>query len=297
MSDPLRSWNEGETKTRILASIAAMVDESSDEFVVPEKRVATFDNDGTLWTEKPTYVQAAFLIAHWKDVATRDPAKRKVEPYRAAYEDDVEWLGDLRAHLRALERGIRESFVGISPEEYELQVRQFFLEARHPRFGHPFTELGFEPMRELLDHLRANGFKVFVCTGGGRDFVRVVGEDMYGVEREQVIGSAPELEFIDGAMVRTGKLDGPLDDGPGKLVHIYARVGFPPAIAVGNSDGDIEMLASARFAILLRHDDADREYAYDDGATEARELAAAQGWVVASIRDDFARVFASDPTP
>jgi phosphoserine phosphatase len=202
------------------------------------------------------------------------------------------YFADLQAHIEEIVRGVGEAYQGITPEEFDEAAREWFDSARHPRFGVPYTRLTYRPMIELLDLLRGNGFKVFIATGGGRDFVRVVSEDLYAVPREYVIGSAEKLEYKDGKVLRQPELVHPIDDGPGKPVHIYERIGRPPVFVAGNSDGDIQMLEMARFGILVHHDDAEREYSYDAGAEKALEAARRNGWLIVSMQSDFAQVFA-----
>jgi phosphoserine phosphatase len=291
MTDPLPSWNDGAAKRRIVTAVRSMADENADTFVPPTRRLATFDNDGTLWCEKPSYVQAAFLLDRWREMAESDAGLRDTQPWKAAFEGDLAWFADLYGHLPEILKGVVAAHDGITPEAFEEAARSFFATARHPRFGVPYDQLAYRPMRELLDLLRASGFKVFVASAGGRDFMRAVSEEIYGVPRESVIGSSAVLEWSEGRVLRTRALTQPLDDGPGKPVHIYDRLGLPPVLAAGNADGDIQMLELARFGILLHHDDAEREYAYDAGAEKALEAAAAAGWVVVSMRRDFATVF------
>ena len=198
-----------------------------------------------------------------------DPSLAERQPYKALAEGDRAWLAALVEHVPELLRGLGEAFGGITTDAFEAQVRAFFDEVRHPTLGVPYTATGYRPMRELVDLLQAADFRVFICTGGGRDFVRVVGEEMYGIPRDAIIGSAGTLELRDGEIVRGTGIEQPIDDGPGKPVHIFARTGRRPLLAGGNSDGDIEMLEFARFALLVHHDDAEREFAYDAGAENA----------------------------
>lgn len=291
MNDLLPSWNDGAAKRRIVTVVQSMADEGADTFVPPERRVATFDNDGTLWCEKPSYVQAAFLLDRWREMAEADAALRDIQPWKAAFEGDLAWFADPYEHLPEIMEGVVAAHDGITPEAFEEAARKFFATARHPRFGVPYQRLAYRPMRELLGLLRTYGFKVFVASAGGRDFMRAVSEEIYGVPRESVIGSSAVLEWSAGRVLRTRALAQPLDDGPGKPVHIYDRLGLPPVLAAGNADGDIQMLQLARFGILLHHDDAEREYAYDAGAEKALEAAADAGWVVVSMQHDFASVF------
>jgi phosphoglycolate phosphatase-like HAD superfamily hydrolase len=288
--DPLSYWRPGPAKDAILDFVRS-VTEPGDSFVPPSDRIAAFDNDGTLWCEKPAYIQLDFLVRRLAEQAAADSSLKDKQPYRAVVEGDREWLAGMLDHVPELLRGIAEACGGITTDAFEVQVRSFFDEARHPTLGVPYTQVGYRPMVELLRFLEANGFRSFICTGGGRDFVRVVAEQMYAIPREQVIGSATTLALQDGVLIRGAEPEQPIDDGPGKPVHIWSRTGRMPLLAGGNSDGDIEMLTSARFALLVHHDDADREFAYDVGAERALARAAADGWTVASIRSDFADVF------
>jgi phosphoserine phosphatase len=170
-------------------------------------------------------------------------------------------------------------------------VQQFFATATHPTLGLPYTKVGYPPMRELLDMLDANDFTVYICSGGGRDFMRPVSEQMYGIPRERVIGSATTLEYRDGDLYRTKGVEQPIDDGAGKPEHIWTRTGRKPLLAAGNADGDVPMLETARFSILIHHDDANREFAYDTGAEKALAEAAERGWTIVSMQHDWATVF------
>lgn len=289
----LPSWREGATRDAILGFVRS-VTEPGSRFVPARERVATFDNDGTLWCEKPTYVQADFLVRTWKAMATANPGLATRQPYTAVIEDDHEWLGSILKHVPELVQGVGDAFAGITPQAFEQEVREFFRTAEHPTLHVPYTRVAYRPMQELLALLEANGFRVFICSAGGRDFVRAVCEDVYGLARERVIGSSAPLEFRDGGLVRAEGIETPIDDGPGKPVHIWSRVGQLPLFAAGNADGDVEMLSLARFALLVHHDDAEREFAYDAGAERALATAGDRGWTIASMRDDFRTVFGAE---
>jgi len=260
-------------------------------FVASSDRVAAFDNDGTLWCEKPMYPQADFLLRRWQEMAQAHPGKAREQPWKAVAEGDREWLAALLDHVPELTRGVTEAYEGITTEAFEKAVRRFFDTARHPVLGVPYTSLAYHPMRELIDLLWASGFAVYICSGGGRDFVRVVSEEMYGIPRERVIGSGTTLEYRQGKVYRTKGVEQPIDDGPGKPVHIWTRTGRAPLLAGGNADGDVAMLQTARFSLLIRHDDAEREFAYDAGAEQALTEAKERGWTVVSMQNDFATVF------
>jgi phosphoserine phosphatase len=291
MGETLVSWNDGTAKASILAFVRS-VTEPGPGFVAPAERIATFDNDGTLWCEKPMYVQADFVFRRWKQMVQADPTRATEQPYKALVEGDRAWLAALEQHIPELLKGLAEGFGGITATAFDDRVRAFFADAQHPTLGRPYTAIGYAPMRELLDLLRAHDFRVFICTGGGRDFVRLVAEEMYGVPRENVIGSATTLEYRDGELVRTAGVEQPIDDGPGKPVHIWNRTGRTPLIAGGNANGDVPMLETARFGLLVHHDDGEREFAYDTGAEHALAEAATRGWTVVSMKRDWATVFA-----
>jgi phosphoglycolate phosphatase-like HAD superfamily hydrolase len=290
----LAGWNDGTPRSNIIEFVRG-VTEPGPGFVPPAERIAAFDNDGTLWCEKPLYVQADFIFRKWTAMVAADPALAAEQPFKAVVEGDREWLAGMLDHVPELLRGLGAAFSGITTDEFESQVGAFFTDARHPTLGTPYTGVGYQPMIELLVYLEANDFKVFICTGGGRDFVRVVGEEMYGIPRERVIGSGPTAEYRDGAVYRTAGVEQPIDDGPGKPVHIWNRTGRLPLFAGGNSDGDIEMLSAARFGLLVHQDDAAREFAYDTLAERALTEASRRGWTVASMKDDFATIFADAP--
>jgi phosphoserine phosphatase len=289
-ADPLPSWREGATKAAIQAFVES-VSEPGESYVPEDERVATFDNDGTLWCEKPMYVQADFVFRRLREMAEEDPARREQQPWKAVVEGDREWLAGLMQHVPELIRGVTEAYEGITTQAFEQAVREFFAGARHPTLDVPYTQIGYRPMRELISLLQHRGFTVYICSAGGRDFVRPVAEELYGVARQCVIGSATTLEYRDGRLYRTRGVEQPIDDGPGKPVHIWKRTGQMPLLAGGNADGDIAMLECARFGLLVRHDDAEREFAYDTGAERALSEAAGRGWTVVSMANDFATVF------
>jgi phosphoserine phosphatase len=289
-SATLPSWNDGPVKTAVLEFVRS-VTTSGDAFVPPAERIATFDNDGTLWCENPIYVQADFIFRRFKEMVRDNPARAKEQPYKAVVEGDIEWLRDIYAHVPELLKGVGEAFAGITTEAFEQAAQEFFAVATHPTLGVPYTQVAYRPMRELIDLLQANGFQVYICTGGGRDFVRAVSEQVYGLPRDRVIGSATTLEYRDGDLYRTAGVEQPIDDGPGKPVHIWARTGRKPLLAGGNADGDVPMLETARFALLVHHDDAEREFAYEGGAEKALAAAKEHGWTVISMKEDFMTVF------
>ena len=286
----LPSWRDGQARAAIVEFVRS-VTQPGELFVAPSERIATFDNDGTLWCEKPLYIQAEFVFRRWRQMVDEDPAKAEEQPWKAVVEGDQAWLAGVLDHLPELMKGVTEAYAGITVESFEEAVRQFFATAAHPTLGVPYTQLGYRPMRELMSLLRAHEFDVYICSAGGRDFVRPVALEMYGVPRACVIGSATTLEYREGGIYRTKGVEQPIDDGPGKPVHIWTRTGGKPLLACGNADGDVAMLECARFPLLLRHDDDQREFAYNEGADLARTHARDLGWTVVSMRDDFDTIF------
>ena len=299
MAGVLASWHDGPTR----ASIVDFVDRAVRD-VAPEERVAVFDNDGTLWCEKPAYIQLDFLVRRLAEQAAADPSLTENPPYRAAASGDLSWFGDaVTKHyngddsaLKILAGAIFSAYAGITVEEHAQRVGAFFAEAAHPTLNRPYTACGYTPMVELLRYLEDNGFTNYIASGGGRDFMRPVTARMYGIPPERVIGSSVGLDFADGHL-RTTSTPEFLDDGPVKPVRIWGRVGRRPILAAGNSNGDIAMLEYATagpgpsLAVLVRHDDAAREFDYVAGAEKSLELAATKGWLVTSMRDDWATVF------
>ena len=289
-SAALPTWNEGPAKAAILDFVRS-VTVPGDGFVPPADRIVTFDNDGTLWCERPLYIQADFVFRRFMEMVREDPRRADEQPYKAVVEGDRAWLMDVYGHVPELIKGVTEAFGGITTGAFDAAARDFFASAVHPTLDRPYTQVAYRPMLELIGLLEAHHFRVYICSAGGRDFVRAVCEQVYGLSRDRVIGSATTLEYRDGDVYRTGGVEQPIDDGPGKPVHIWARTGRKPLLAGGNADGDVQMLESARFALLLHHDDSEREFAYTDGAEEALAAARARGWTVVTMKDDFATVF------
>jgi phosphoserine phosphatase len=286
----LPSWSQGDAKSAVLEFVES-VTRPGASYVPPAERIATFDNDGTLWCEKPQSVQTEFTLRRWKQMVEADPAKAQEQPYKALAENDQAWLAGLLGHVPELVKGLSEAYEGITVQAFEKAVQEFFATAAHPTLGRPYTKTGYQPMRELLDLLHARGFLVFICSGGGRDFMRPVSEQMYGIPRERVIGSATTVQYRDGELYHTKDVEQPIDDGTGKPEHIWMRTGRKPLLACGNADGDVPMLTTARFSILIRHDDASREFGYDAGAEKALADARERGWTVVSMQHDFRVVF------
>lgn len=296
----LSSWRAGAARQAIIDFVSAAT-AAGPSFVSVADRIATFDNDGTLWVEQPWPAQADFLFHTWAAEARQNPALAPEEPYRAIIEKDDAFFAALLMQdpevVRATEQAVARSWHGTVPSVFDVQVREWLQTVVQPRFGVPYTALVYQPMRELIAYLNQNSFRVFVCSAGGRDFMRVFAEDTWGIFKENVIGTAPEYEFTDGTLRRTDRILGGLSLGPGKPEHIFARTGRMPVFAGGNGDVDIEMLTVSRFALLVNHDDPDREYAYTRGADRSLALAAERGWTVVSMRDDWSTMFPGGVSP
>ena len=290
MADQMQSWTDGQAKTQILEFVRS-VTEPGASFVPARDRIAAFDIDGTLWCEKPMCPQADFLLRRWKEMAQAHPGLARKQPWKAVIDGDQKWLAGVLDQVPELTRGVAEGYEGFTVEAFERAVRAFFDTARHPVLGVPYTRLGYRPMRELIDLLTASEFEVYICSAGGRDFVRVVAGEMYGISRQRVIGSGATLEYRHGQVYRTRGVEQPIDDGPGKPIHLWTRTGRRPLLAGGNADGDAAMLRTARFGLLIRHDDAGREFAYDAGTEKALAKAKERGWTVVSMQNDFKVVF------
>jgi phosphoglycolate phosphatase-like HAD superfamily hydrolase len=300
----LDTWNGGETKSAIVDFVQQVTTEGGPDHVEPALRVAVFDNDGTLWCEKPAYIQLDFLVRCLAEQAAADTSLREKQPYKAAADGDLKWFGDAvtkhyegdDSDIKVLGVAVLSANTAISTEEHAARVNAFFAEAKHPTLGRPYTACGYVPMVELLRYLEANGFTCYIVSGGGRDFMRPVTGPMYGIPPERVVGSSVGLIYQDGSLVTTAQPEF-LDDGPVKPVRIWGRTGRRPIFAAGNSNGDIQMLEYAdtgtgpSLSMLVLHDDAEREFDYTAGAEKALEQAAKSGWTVASIKNDWARVF------
>jgi phosphoglycolate phosphatase-like HAD superfamily hydrolase len=290
----LPSWNEGKTKEAILAFVDEVTTEGQ-QFVPVAERVATFDNDGTLWVEQPMPPQFDFVFGHWAEEIKLDPSLASRQPYKSLVEKDPSFLAGVATQdpdtVAVLLEAFGRSWSGTTPEEFDAQVRGWLKTAKQPKLGVLYADLIYKPMLELLDLLRANEFRIFVCSGGGRDFMRVFAEDTWGIYKENVIGTAAEYNFTDGGIVRGDHALGTLDVGPGKPEHIFAQTGRLPLFAGGNADVDIEMLSSAKFSVIVNHDDDEREFAYVSGAESSFVKANELGWTVVSMKHDWNTVF------
>jgi len=305
VSEPLASWNDGPTKDAVLE----FVERVSAANVQPDERVAVFDNDGTLWCEKPMPIQLDFILRRLVEMAEGDPELRVRQPWQAAYERDLGWFGAVMAehyagddtNVRTLAAGVLAAHGGISVEDFEARAFEFLRTARHPTLGRGYLSCAYGPMIELLGYLESNGFSNYIVSGGGRDFMRPITQQVYGIPRERVIGSATALEYTSdvtgGTIMRKPEADY-LDDGPQKPIRIWSRTGRRPLLAAGNSNGDIQMLDFTRhedkpvLRLLVLHDDGEREFDYTSGAEQALEKADADGWSVVSVKNDWSTVFA-----
>lgn len=298
----LSSWRDGAAKRAILEFV------ERSAFVPAEERVAVFDNDGTLWCEKPMPIQLDFILRRLVEMAEGQPELRERQPWKAAYERDYSWLGALMAehyagddgNVEILAAGILAAYDGMSVDEFDLQSETFLRSAQHPTLERGYLECAYAPMVELLEHLKANGFANYIVSGGGRDFMRPVTQEMYGVPRERVIGSAPRFAYTNddsgGTITHKGAPDY-LDDGAEKPIRIWSRTGRRPLLAAGNSNGDVPMLDFTQHAdkptmrLLVRHDDGDREFDYTSGAEQALDRAEKMDWTVVSVKNDWTTVF------
>ena len=298
----LASWRDGPAKDAILEFVA------NAEGVPVEDRVAVFDNDGTLWCEKPMPIQLDFILRRLVEMAAADASLRERQPWKAACERDHGWFGELMtqhyagddSNVRVLAGGILAAYDGMSVEEFEGRADRFLRGTRHPTLGRGYLECVYAPMLELLDHLTTNGFTNYIASGGGRDFMRPISQDVYGIPRQRVIGSSSALGYTSdergGTITHKAELDY-LDDGPEKPVRIWSRTGRRPLLAAGNSNGDVPMLHFSQHAdkpslrLLVLHDDGEREFAYTAGAEQALERAAVEGWTVVSVKDAWTTVF------
>lgn len=297
--DPLPSWNDGAVKRTLLRFVREASDPASPGFVPAEERVATFDSDGTLIAEKPGYFPVMFLAERARTLAGSHPEWLEQPTLRAVIEDRPGAIGSV--HSWELTGPAAATHTGMTEEEFEGLVRTYLDTARHPKFKSRLTDLVYVPMVELMASLRASGFKVYVCSAGGAGFVRAFSESAYGVPKDMVIGTQVQNEYQvrdgRGVLVRTPVGVEPLCDKAGKPIHIIRHVGRRPVLAFGNSDGDVEMLEFASdppkpsLSLLLRHDDADREFAYDARSERALALAKERGWQVVSVKNDFKVVF------
>jgi phosphoglycolate phosphatase-like HAD superfamily hydrolase len=299
-ADPLPSWNDGPTKQAILSFVKETTDKSSAKYIVPEDRIATFDNDGTLWCEQPV-VELVFTEERLKELAAKDPTLMEKQPFKAALEGDREYFE--KAGMKAVLELVVATHGNMSQAQFETEARDFFKTAKQPKFGVPFAQTAFLPMVELLQYLRANGFQTWICSGGWMDLMRMVTQEAYGIPSQQVIGSSLKEEWVekDGKYV-LWLLPELLSicDHAGKPVNIDLHIGKRPVLAAGNvrTGGDIEMLRYCQgrkgptLQLMVNHDDAVREFAYGEKNHESLDAAKKNGWTVVSMKDNWKRVFA-----
>lgn len=308
MTMALPSWRDTPTRQAILDFVAAVTDQNGPKYVPPHDRVAVFDNDGTLWTEQPAQVQVDFILRRLAAMAEQDASLRRQQPWKAAYEKDFAWFSDvINRHYHGddsltpvLLGGVLKAFEAMTVETFANSAADFLHQFQHPSLHISYMEVTFQPMVELLRYLEAHGFTSYIVTGGGRDFIRPVTQNLYGIPPERVVGSAVKLHFQaddQGAtIVRQPGLDF-IDDGPAKAVHIWQHVGRRPIFAAGNANGDIPMLQYTQanshpsLCLLVNHDDAAREFDYTAGAEAAAKMARDRGWVVVSVKEDWGTVF------
>ena len=301
--DSLPSWNDGKAKQSIIEFVAKVTEKGSPDFVPPAERIAVFDNDGTLWAEQPMYFQLLFALDRVKVLAPQHPEWKDKEPFASLLKGDVK--GALAGGEHAILEIIMGTHAGMTTAEFETTVRDWIATARHPTTKRPYTEMVYQPMLELLAYLRANGFKTFIVSGGGIEFMRPWSGKVYGVPPEQVIGSSIKVKFEmhEGTpvLVRLPELDF-FDDKEGKPVAIHQQIGRRPIAAFGNSDGDLQMLQwttagqGQRFALYVHHTDAEREWAYDRKSSMGRldkglDEAQAKGWTVVDMKQDWKVIY------
>jgi phosphoserine phosphatase len=302
-ADPLPSWNDGAAKQAITSFVARVTRQGGPDFVALPERIAVFDNDGTLWSEQPIYVQFAFCLDRVRELAPQHPEWKTKEPFKSVLAGDLK--GALAGGDKALYELVAAAQGGVTTDEFAAAVTQWLATAKHPKYARPYTELVYQPMLEVLSYLRANGFKTFIVSGGNVEFMRPWAEKVYGIAPEYVVGSMIETQFE----LRDGKgvlVQQPgvafVDDGPGKPTGIHRNIGRRPIAAFGNSDGDQQMLEytasgpGARLALLVHHTDAARETAYDRDSHIGRldktlDEAKTRNWVVASMKDDWKTIF------
>ncbi len=299
----LSNWNDSESRQQIVDFVEKVTKQGSRDYVAPADRIAVFDNDGTLWTEQPYYFQLAFILDRVKALAPYHPEWNTTEPFKSILN------GDLAGIAKSGEKGVLElgmaTHAGMTTDEFNKIVTDWYATAKHPKTGKPFTEMTFLPMRELLDYLRAHDFKTFIVSGGGVEFMRPITEKAYGIPAEQVIGSSIKTQYAvendQPVLKRLPEIDF-IDDGPGKPVGINRAIGKKPIFIAGNSDGDYEMLrwgtaSPDSLGIIIHHTDGDREYAYDRQSSfgkldKALTEAPKRNWVIVDMKNDWKKVYA-----
>jgi phosphoserine phosphatase len=304
----LSSWLDGPAKQAVEAFVGRVVGADGSEPVPVEDRLAVFDNDGTLWCEKPMPIQLDFILRRLVEMAEAKPELRERQPWQAAHERDYGWLSAVVAehyagddtNVKILAAGILAAYDGISVEDFEARADEFLRTTQHPTLGRGYLDCAFAPMVELLAYLTANGFSNYIASGGGRDFMRPISQEVYGIPRQRVIGSSSALAYTSnergGTITHKAEADY-LDDGPEKPIRIWSRTGRRPLLAAGNSNGDVPMLHFSQhhdkpfLRLLVLHDDGEREFAYTTGAEQALDQATSDNWTVISVKNDWATVF------
>jgi len=304
----LKSWNEGATRQAIVGFVERVTREGGPDHVPVEARIAVFDNDGCLWCEQPFPIQTGFLFGKLAEQVKADPSLASKQPWKAVVENDHAWLGNVitkhyqgdDSDLKLMAAGLLAAYAGEPVEAFARKAEAFLRDSENPVLKRPNLKTAYAPMRELLQYLEDNGFTNYIVSGGGRDFMRPVTEELYGIPPERVVGTTVALEYREedgvGGVYHTPKLE-VFDDGPNKVVRIWSRIGARPIFAAGNSNGDIQMLKFATqgggpsLGLLVTHDDGDRDIAYTAGAEKSLEEARIHGWAVASVRDDWKQVF------
>ena len=302
--DHLPSWNDGPAKKAILEFVTAVTDANGNDYVAPAERIATFDNDGTLWVEYPMYTQALFAFDRVKKLAPQHPEWKTTQPFKGVLEDDMKAVGG--SGMKGLMEIIMATHSGMSAAEFEQEVSNWLATTKQSKFNRLYTELVYQPQLELLAYLRANGFKTFIVSGGGIAFMRPISEKTYGIPPEQVVGSSVVAEFQENekgkpTLVRMPKIDF-INDKAGKPVGIYQHIGRRPLLAFGNSDSDMQMIEytlagdGRRLGLFVHHTDAEREYAYDRNShvgtlDKALDRADAMGWIIVDMQNDWKTVF------
>ena len=310
MADNLASWNDGPSKSAIVDFVRRVATVGGPDYVPPVERIAVFDNDGTLWCEKPMPIELGFILMRLASMAQADASLRERQPWKAAYQKDYQWLGEVitkhykgdDSDVKVLVGGILKAFEGIPVDQYCTDAGGFLNHGQHPTLKRKFRDCGYQPMVELLRYLEANGFTNYIASGGDRDFMRTVTNEIYRIPPERVVGSSNALRYVEGpnggSIVYLAQPD-VFDDGPAKPVRIWSRIGRRPIVAVGNSNGDTQMLtfaggpSRAALRLLVLHDDKEREFDYTAGAEHVLDLAKSQAWPVVSIRNDWKTVFAA----
>jgi len=291
----LPSWNDTPTKQAILDFMAKVTIEGGPDYIPPADRIAAFDNDGTLWVEQPAPAQTGLLLGKLVEQVKANPALAQEDPYKGIVTQDPVFLQALAQQVPeaviGFLKGVGKAWEGTTPETYDAEVQAYLAANLHPRFGCPWTDLIYQPMLELFDLLKENNWRIYICSGGGRDFMRVYTEEVLGISRENIIGSAPEFAYQNGQLIRQNVLHGNISLGPGKVEDIYARTGRTALFAGGNGDVDLEMLQVARFRLVIVHDDPEREYLVESACEKLIEAGEQGGWTMVSMKDDWKTVF------